>query len=557
MVAINAYQLLFSRVEAAAFKDIPQANIKRSGYQVVFHSESIAEDVPFISKRVQCFQPKDATAERFQFFTTESGYVVVSQSVKIDADPVITDQNQRPGAFIAHCYIFTRSEFSKIANDPFSLIYDDEANLNGQRIFIDNPHDMLEVARQQQHTVRLNVSRSSYKTGTMTQDYGELNKLLRLARGMNDDRTLAFMGDLGEIEATLENLITLTDRRQRTKISFDTVVDGCNPVPGAYFAVGTTRRIPNSKFVNIDIKNPKIKVDGKDPKETGYTNWLNSSLAGSDPLESVLKKAESVQQINIAFEEGNLLDNGLDQVAVNEYIAINSELILSRFKQALESEFSSQSVTLFYQDVMEQSGFFSDETIINAATYMKFQEPSLRQALAHAAYQSFIKHYPNKINQNDIVKLGDIGQEANDLRAITFSVINNLHGSGVLTSLFGGKKKIIEKRDNLISHLIQHNMLMVVIEELNPFTWSSPSYYVTKQSADQLAHWFAQQQLQEDELIAFIKSIIDAEAGNVLGHLTDATAELSQNNLKKLQKSIQKSKTPINQSFTNAIEKRL
>jgi len=551
MASITAHQLLFSRVESAAFNDIPHANIKRSGYQVVYHSQAIADDVSFIEKRVQCFQPKDDKAERFQFFSTDTGKIVVSQSVKIVADPVITDHNERDGAFIAHCYVFTRGEFAKIGNDPFYLIYDEDANIRGQqgRIFIDNPQDMLEVVRQKQEIVELTVRRRSSASSGLGSNRKEFTNLIRFAQGGLGDNTLAFMGDHREIEDILENLITLTDRRQRTKISFDTIIDNCNPPPGTYFAVGTSRRVPNSRFVNIDLNNPKIPTGKDDQKKTGYSNWLNSSLESTETLENILTRANTVQIINLSFEEQALLDEGLDITAVLEFIKTNQNLIHSRFKDALATEFSSDIAALIYDDVVSEKSTLTKVDIIDIATQTKFKKPQLIQALAEAAYQTLISHYPEKLNKNDISTIAKLGEATNDLRLQAFATINEMHNTGILSSVFGGKKKIEEKRDLLVQKLEKEKILEDVATDLSGFDWGKAIYFINEATAPTLINHVQQRDIDEQDLCDFIIAVIDAGGGKHLGQLQDKVSKLNDKSLKRLQKSIQKSKNKVDKKF--------
>lgn len=561
MVSISAYQLLFSRVEAAAFADMPQANIKRSGYQVVFASDAIGDDVSFIERRVQCFQPRDESAERFQFFMTDNRRVVVSQSVRIQADPVITDQNERPGAFITHCYVFNESEFARINNDPFALIYDDESAIEGQsvgRIFVDTPHDLLESVRQQQQTVRLSVKRPAYVN--QGQERQSLNNLLRLSHASASDQTLALIGDHTEVERLLESLITLTDRRRRTSLSFDTLVDGCNPAQGLYFAVGTSRRIANAKFVNVDLNKPRLQVDAADPKATGYTNWLISSLEGTDPLDVVMTRAQQVQTVNIAFEEGQLLGDGLDEVAVKEFIRINQSLILERFHEALGNEFSEDITTLLYDDLRAGQTPFSRVDIVNVATTRQFAEPALRQTLAVAAYQCLTAQSPAKIAKEDLERIAALGQETDHLPLQAIAVIHNLAHANFLSGLplIGGRKKLEEQRDALVNGLLRDKALLQVLADLNGFAWSQPAHYVTAGSAKPLIDYVMRAQaLETDDLVAFIQAVIACGAGAALGPLAQWLPRLSKRESSKLQKAIANSKAPVNQAFAQAIDTQL
>jgi hypothetical protein len=561
MVDVTAYQLLYSRVEASAFKEIPNAGIKRSGYQVVFHSQAIADDVAVIEKRVQCFQPKDEAAIRYQFFTTESSKVVVTQSLRITADPVITDQNERPGAFIAHCLVFTQSEFAKLSNDPFKLIFDESRRKSDpdRDIFIDDPHDLLDVVRQNEETVKLRVSRGASNPSQLGQNRSEFAKLVRLARSGLTDQTLGFIGDSADIEDTLENLITLVDRRNRLYVTFDTLIDGCNPVPGQYFAVGTSRRIPNSRFVNIDLSNPTIKIESKDQKkETGYSNWLKHSLA-HDPIETTLTHAAQVQHINEAFENGVLIGSEeLDPVAVDGFLQLNRDLIMERFKAALANHFSASIVDALLEDHAQgRLEYLRHADIIDVAAQEGFAGDNQKQ-LALELYAWLLRHQPESVNGGDWQAMGKIADTTKHLPLMVAVTLNQMQGITLtkVVKLFGQKTDAEKRRDQLVAHLVQADKLHTVLHNLAPFDWGQPHYFVTEKSAQQIVAYLVRADappVSTDELAEIIIALLHASSGKHLGQLSDRLRAFDDKTLKRIQKQMTKAQGQVDKSFQKQV----
>jgi hypothetical protein len=117
MANLRGWQMIFTRVEP---EYSPQ---HKSGFQTVYSSRELSiADVKQIERRVQCFQANDPALERWQFFTLESGLVVLTHSVTIESHPQIIDRNRRGGVFLAHCLIFRREDFQKWThNDPFRI----------------------------------------------------------------------------------------------------------------------------------------------------------------------------------------------------------------------------------------------------------------------------------------------------------------------------------------------------------------------------------------------------------------------------------------------------
>ncbi|PJF22367.1 MAG: hypothetical protein CUN56_06360 [Phototrophicales bacterium] len=550
---VTAYQLLYSRVEASAFSDISHVDIRRSGFQVVYHAPEIAGDVAEIERRIQCFQPKrtNKNAFRLQFFTTSSGNVVVSHSVGIDAHPEITDPSQRPGAFIAHCLVFKSSEFNRLGNNPF-VIWDGETN------FIDDPVTMREIVRNNESSIVVKLGRTRQRQTKVAN--AELNQLVTLARRGLDGQTIAFIGENElDIENLMENIIYLTPRDERLKLSFDTIIDGCSPIPGMYFAVGTNQRVSNSKFINIDIDNPQITVSVSDSKETGYSNWLRQSLA-NESLETTRTYAPQVQLIDAAFEAGKLLNGELDPVAVEGFLQVNKAFILKRFQDVFSTHFSASIVDALMLDLdNDRLEYISDNIIISIASEQNLTP--FYNIVAQEIYAIIVRHGLGKLKDKDLSAIQEIGTATGYLPLQTVAMLHDLQKWSVVSTFQSivGQSTEEKRRVEVVNALVSdHNMDIVkIMNDLKGFKWGHPRYFVAKSSIHAIVDFLAQDEtLNEKEIFNMIVSIINAGGGTELDSLVGKVEGLSDKQIKQISKTISKSDAKVGKLFQKMIDDR-
>jgi hypothetical protein len=561
MKSIKAYQLLYSRIEAAAFSHLPNANIKRSGYQVVYHAPAIAGDVPGIEKRVQCFQSRDDNLTRYQFFRTDSGMIAVTHSTRIETDKVINDQNGRPGIFIAHCLVIEPQDFrDTVKNDPF-LIFN--ATVDGEYPFIYDAQNLLAVTENNQPGVTLEI-RDQEKPLPENWDQEELYNLIELGEKGLTDQSLALIGDIDSIEHALQLTFHLSYPDSRAGMSFDTFVDGCNPTPGTYWAVGSTRRISNSRFINVDLAAPKIPAQTGEtaPKSLGYGNWLKHSLSGKRAsLRDINSKAPLIQDIAAAFESGNALNGELDTIAVQEFLAVNHKLILDRFKTVLATHMSQPAAEKLIQDIQsqkeKQQSTFTDEIIISVASQKRFTDPKL---LANEVYQWIVRtHYPNLAVEAEA--LIELGNSALDNRLV---LVGNLCApisfsdrfKGILKGVLGrGNNAKEAERHKALKDLLQSRQLETVIAELSGFDWADPSYFVSAETASAVVNYYVRHPLEDEKrLVVLIRVLIQIGEGKLLGNFNSQIKGMEKGYVQDIAKVITKHPDSIDADFKATVE---
>jgi hypothetical protein len=503
-LSINAHQLIYSRAEPKPFIGLPNNRVKKGGFQVVYHSPAIADDVPTIEPLVQCFQPATQDSVRLQFFRTPSGRYCVSYTAPIDPDPEITDPNQR-GAFLVHCLVFEAAEFSRLlGNNPFPVLFHGKT-ADGDDIFINDARSMLEVVRADQALVEIYPNQEVIKkqrAAHTPREFGVENakKVFELSLGQLKDKSLNFVGEPYDIEDVLNLAFSLADHNTRANMSFSTFVDKCNPAPGAFWAVGTQRRISSTGFLPIDLSNPDLTLppdtrsgETPDPKGAGYGSWLKRSLADSS-LAQTLAKAPTVQLIARAFEEGQAIAQGQDPVAAREYYDVNRGAVHENLKIALSNLLSPALTHEMLKSIeagetVGESGFHLNE-LLDAAAQKRFIHPN---SIAEQLYRWLVrKPYPKARQESETFQALAEKTSHGQLRLVA-ALTAKTHLSERVVSLI---KRAPSKRD-LARHaaldvLSDNGILSTTITDLSAYDWASPNEFVTPATAKEVERYYLQ-----------------------------------------------------------------
>lgn len=544
---IKAYQLFYSRVEKSAFAGIPHVDIRNSGFQVVYHAPEIAEDVAEIERRVKCFQPKrvDDLMPRFQFFTTESGRVVVTHSRLIEAHPEITDPNRRDGAFIAHALVFDVRTFRErtVNSNPFAII---EGSLaQGGPIFVADAEEMRDVVRDNQRTVEIRAGSVAPRTNNRWKQRGDmLYRLVKLGRANMGDQTIAFIGeDERDVEALLENLIGLTPPPQRLNLSFDTLADGCQPVPGSYFVIGANRRISNAKFINVDLANPQINVNVSDPKETGYSNWLRQSLE-AESLETTRAHAAEVQSIDAAFSAGRLVEGELDPVAVEGFLHVNEELILQRFREAIGSRLTASLADALDRNVRANTTrYLRHQDIVNVASHQDILRAA--SVLAPELYDLIVQQQWQHFKQQDLDTLTKLAEESRYLPLLLVPKLVARQRWTIRTMMQSLLGQSDEEKDRIaiIDALVDstNDDLLTIMHQVGPMKWGDAKLFATTKSEPILVKFIIQSdRLTDKEQVELIVTILKQGGGKHLDALVPLVEQLPEQQIRQLQQALDK-----------------
>lgn len=331
MTVLHVEQMIYTRVEADYSVRL------KSGFQVVYRGERLAQaDVDQVEQRVQCFQAFQPGVVRRQFFVLPSGLAVVTRSVTIESDPVITDRDRRRGAFIAHCLLVSKDDLAKLDYNPLPLF--DACN------WVNDPRDM--VARFGKATgiapvLALDVATKSRR---IVSDWSltEARKLVALALASADlaaaGRSVLLVGQPPAIAEALEVAFALMPRAPRLTCSFDTAIEGCSARPGQYWAVGAASR-QSGAFVEINANEHRLVtgVTSRSEESDPYLRWL-AQLPAHLPIGAVADRATVMQDLAaVVNHQRPWPASGVDEELAREFLALNR----GRVGQMLETRLAS------------------------------------------------------------------------------------------------------------------------------------------------------------------------------------------------------------------------
>lgn len=331
-MTLNAQQLVYTRVEPA------YSPKRKSGYQTVYRPASLAEtDIAAIEKRVQCFSGGRQGTVRYQSFPLADDHWVISHTCVIDSNREITDKTRRGGVFLVHCLILSRQQFLLAGADPFAVI--------DTTAFLDDAESMVEALGPgggEAPAITLSLVTKMPKVALGWSDeaikafFGEV---ARAKTTVNKAQSLLLIGESKTIEDTLRAVMTLaTGSAARLHCSFDSHIDRCSVHPGAYWAVGTSRRYEIQRgFIPMDTVAGTIEGHSSGTTKTGndlYSRWIDSQ----NSMETMLERAPSVQPLCEALEGQRGWDptSGEDSAIEDFYHGLGREIVASRMERDLK-----------------------------------------------------------------------------------------------------------------------------------------------------------------------------------------------------------------------------
>lgn len=531
---IPVKHLIYGRVEA------DYSPKRRSGYQIVYQSSGIESDIPEIEKRVQCFQYSGQNVERYQYFWSNSGRVVLSRTVPIfTSDETVIDRNRRPGAFVAHSYIIDKDVFQRVRNDPFALFGDQNLfPYADEETFIAQAGQWIADPPSEQISIRL---RTQYQESDPEWAQEELYKLYQLTEIAStltaQKQSLSFLGDFEDIYAILSLVLFLTTPSKRAFCTFDTFVDGCLPAPGQYWAIGGTKRLANSNFIPIYTENRKIdyktstqKEGEPSPKESHYSVWLRHSLKNSGMLSEVVTKSYSVQDVEIAYAAGLSLSLEYDNLAgLKDFVNV----VQTSFDERLFSllvETVEKPVAVLFSPVAHT--YMDLPILFNAVSTKKFELRSLTVAL----YRWLLTDRPMIKSWKALITLAEESQHASLL--LLAGVQNEHHG------ILGAFWRSGNEREQALIELQNTNCLLEALDELY-VTWLKPEDFIIPSTLEPVVlytkSYFEEHMLDEGMFQALVIAILKIGGGLYLAHLVEFVEKLvKKSTLKILSKVTEK-----------------
>lgn len=347
MPSISAQQMVFSRVEP----DYSPKGV--SGFQTIYASPSLkADEIMFIEARISCYQPPVGNQlARKQFFGLPSGKVVITNTVTIESDPIITDRDRRTGAFIAHCLVFSPTDFLLILNNPFKVI--------DQFQFLTTPHEMVHTFNHQTgeevlcHLEVDSLNGDNLDPVLWRQATKILAKIEQLRNTKDNSETILFVGTQEQIEQALRMFIQIAPPELRLLCTFTTNIDACRVQPGEYWATGASY-VPDGRFEKISLTNMEsLPIDHLVKTDDIYSRWLDKVCKNSLPKNYF--EVTSAQAISTAFRLKKQVPEFVDENTSKDIYQIYQAEIRSSLKKIIGSSLSPKIAEVAVGPLMDNT----------------------------------------------------------------------------------------------------------------------------------------------------------------------------------------------------------
>jgi len=454
MPSIPIWHLIYTRVEP----DYSPAH--KNGFQTVYFSPEIKDDVAGIERLIQCFIPTDAHVQdrvpEYQYFWTESNNAVIVQTLPIEADPKVIDASgRRTGHFVSHALVISREQFARIGNDPFAVI----AAADSVELFTDSVETVVGLTRQETPPDRLNVKRRVKLDDDLPEDWSvNLEKVAWLAQSAAEltakkNSLLLLSDDSYMIRALFSTALYLMDAEHRVACTFNTFVDGCVPSAGTYWAVGARKRISGSGFTTLDLSSGSLEIKqlSNDPKASPYSLWLRQTLKsyGEHSIGMTEIYAAQIAAECLAAKRPLPADEPLSETGLTTFREVNSERYHTGLVKGL-TEALGKSITEQFENVLVTL------VGIRAVIDIGAQESVDPATLAPILYGWVVKNAASIKAWNDLLKFAQTAR---------FDPLIALAGARAPSNILTGNKAAIASSAAL-ERLAQNGKLQQYLDDL-------------------------------------------------------------------------------------------
>ncbi len=309
-----------------------------SGYQIVYQSPSLGDEIAQIEKLVQCFSVNKQEMNRYQFFWTANKQAVFTKSISLLApDKDVIDRNQRD-AFLVHALVVSQEHFALVNNDPFAM-FEAAENMHlltenvGQLVAYLRtapPPELIQVpVRTQIAPLEQEWSKDEiqifYEIGEAAPLLSEQKKSILMIAAHPD-----------AIFQLLSSLLILLPPSERAACTFDTFVDNCMPSAGSFWTLGNIRSINNSSLVPMYLAEHKLPALKKSGGGSAYALWFSSVLQNVESFEQLREDLAVGQIVAEAFKAQRALPGEpLKEEMLQSFYRVNQQEIDARFYAAL------------------------------------------------------------------------------------------------------------------------------------------------------------------------------------------------------------------------------
>jgi hypothetical protein len=530
MTTIRVDQLVFTRVEHN------YSHQNKSGWQFAYNGTSLSVPaLQTIEDRISCFQPADPSIVRHQFFVLNNDAAVLTHSVHIDPHPEITDRATRPGAFIGHCLVLSKSEFAKVQYNPFVLFE--------ELSFITDPVSMVDTfgkAAGRIPTQSLFIRNGMYTTGTdwVNRDIEQLIAAAEVSsQFIKNNQVLLLIGKTERAYETLKLIFHLTREKTRLSCSFSTYIDNCVVKPGSYWAMGTAYRQGNpAVVVNVDQNRIQTSSILALDTEDLYLDWLHQKIKDID-ISQVIQQAPMIQTIAQNFSgQGNTQIDIIDESAFHSFQEVHQK----RIQQAVQAVFA-QEVS---DDMADSLAHLAHQIWPDAVTTQTAAQATISPSMLADLIYQWLKQSQNQ------PKI----QSFKDAQWVKFQKIAERGAHPHLLYLSAVCRKRVDSgmRDRILQQLDDDAYVDLLSFLMNPVP---PAHFVNARHLDTFLRQEKLGTLANADLVAVIEAFVEQNCISHLDGLNKYIAVLDNKHLAQVEKLLEKTSQASNR-FKKAVERR-
>lgn len=524
MIILQVAQLIYTRVEPA------YSPYQKDGFQTVYKSESLSSsDVSSIEKHVQCFQSYQPALVRRQFFTLPDERIVVASTIQIEAHPEIIDRSRRKGTFLAHCLIVDKAEFEKVHYNPF-VIFDHFQ-------FISDAENMVAIFGKATGKASMKDIKITRLSSILSCSWSgnEARKLvflgLQAEQLSKDSRSVFLLGKEEDIDETLRVVFHLLPKNKRILCTFNTCIDGCSTQPGMYWAVGAGKLQGESSYIEVKTTERRIATQINDIFDHNdlYLNWLKA-VSTREHLKTAIEQAPTIQVLSTAFTgRCQLTPDELNEEACGEFIRLYKNRVMSDLNVALIKVAGKKIAELLIDYIYQQTRL---PILLGIAACQNIE---LKFLCSLAADYIFAEKPDLKNSEWRILQ--NLAQQAKNMFLL------------YLSATFG-KNVDEEARDEALRRMDKEmfqKILELLMAPLEPAHFVTPAYLSLLLDNPRLGD------MNDEQFIDLVTTIIKADASNSLDFLADYIEIIENKPLAQLEKLIKKQHVKIPRKFEAAI----
>ncbi len=523
---ILAEQLIFTRVEP------PFSPSKTGGYQTVYRSAGLQPNlVEEIEKRVRCYQTqRERSIERIQFFQVGNLYAL-SQTVPIRPHPEIVDKMKRDGAFMVHCLLLDKNNFTAIEYNPFHIFTHPEYFYTSIEPIIEKFGQATGLANRHELRVR---KQSAPQITWSASEVIPLTKLAFAAKQISQNNdSLLLVGDQPAIREALQHAFSLIPPSDRIACTFDSYITGCPTPPGTYWAVGTTTSISQKGFIQIDANRHKFtESQSLSIPDNEYTRWL-SPILQEGRIEDFQEQAPTVQSLyeaahhNIPLSHDSLTASGCEA-----FYQSNKKFVVQYFKTILTTKLNETWANLL-------APFAFQEYLTDSLVPIAVSKDLTGNDLTRILVDYLVATEQPKVKDSDWRLVQLLAHKAQDHRL--------LHWASTLMT-----KVDKETRDQSLIAMDEVEYENALKKLLHPI---SPEHFVVPRYLNLLIDSVLKRNMTDEQFITLVESLLTSHQPHHLTKLTSRVKTVDKNHLKKLEKSLRK-RHQIPADFRQAVERR-